>query len=126
MKTRNKLFIILISVIILVSFSLISCGRQVSSTTTVLVTTTTREITTTSVISDGSVKFGLSETQRKRAFYEVVELEDLVSLEDSPDRAKQMEEANSIIAKKYNITKDEMTELGIEGIEKNWPMPPVK
>ena len=31
-----------------------------------------------------------------------------------------------MIAKKYNITEDEMKQIGIEGIEKNWPIPPLK
>ena len=30
------------------------------------------------------------------------------------------------IAKKYDITKDEMIKIAVEGIEKNWPFPPLE
>lgn len=122
----NALLIItLITLIIILSFSLISCGQSVT-TTTIAQTTTTRVITTTSVISDGSVKYGLSENQRKQAFYDLVVLQDSIAAEDPPDRSDQMLEAYSVIAKKYGITKDEMMKIGVEGMEKNWPFPPIK
>ena len=59
MKMRNKIFIILITVIILIFFSLISCGKQINTTTTTKIadvattiqatTTTVKETTTTKV-----------------------------------------------------------------------------
>jgi hypothetical protein len=80
---------------------------------------------TTSVIKDSTVKYGLSETQRMKAFYDLAVLQDSIALKDPPDRSEQMLEAYSTIADKYGITKDEMMEITAEGIEKNWPMPPV-
>ena len=117
-------FIVFILIIILLSFSLFSCGQ--ATITTVAKTTTTRIITTTSVISDGSVKYGLSETQRKQAFYDLAVLQDSIAADDPPDRSEKMLEAYSIIAKKYGISKDDMMEITAEGMEKNWPFPPIK
>ena len=37
-----------------------------------------------------------------------------------------MAKAYSTIAEKYGITKDEMIQITAEGMEKNWPMPPVE
>lgn len=122
---KNIKFIIYILVTILLSLCLFSCGQTVT-TTTIAQTTTTRVITTTSVISDSSVKYGLSENQRKQAFYDLAGLQDKISAEDPPDRGEQMLEAYSIIAKQYGITKDDMMEIAVEGTEKNWPMPPVE
>ena len=125
---RNKIFIILITIVILLSFSLISCSQHVSSTTTTQNTATTKavtatqEVTTTTVINNS----GLSESQRKQAYYDLAVLQDSIAAEDPPDRSEKMTEAYSIIAKKYDITKDEMLEITAEGIEKNWPMPPVE
>jgi hypothetical protein len=122
---KNIKLIICILIIILLSFILISCGKQTVTTTDVSQTTASKVITTTSVISDSGVKYGLSKTQRKQAFYDLSVLQDSIAAEDPPDRSEKMLEAYSIIAKKYNITKDEMMEITGEGIENNWPMPPV-
>ena len=118
--------IVLITIIIILSFSLISCKQTVSTTTsaptTTQITATTQKATATTIIDNS----GLSESQRKQAFYDLAELQDKISAEDPPDRGEQMLEAYSIIAKEYGITKDEMMKIVVEGMEKNWPFPPVK
>jgi len=122
---KNKFFVVSFLMIVLLSFSLISCSQQadITSTTKVAETTITTKATTTTIYSSDT-KYGLTEIQRKQAFYELVELQDSISLGD-PDRNEKLEEAYSIIAKKYDITKEEMKQIGIEGIEKNWPMPEI-
>ena len=113
---KNKRFIIFIIAIIILSFSLISCGKQVISTTTTQNIATTQETITTTAVSNS----GLSEDQKKQAYYDLIALQDKIAAEDPPDRSEQMKEAYSIIADKYGITKDEMLEITAEGIEKNW------
>ena len=76
--------------------------------------------------ANSSIKYGLTEYQRQQAFYKLAELQDSIALEDPPDRSEQMLKAYSTIAKKYGITKDEMMEIVAEGMEKNWPFPPLK
>ena len=83
----------------------------------------TETITTTT--ENSSIKYGLTEIQRKQAFYELAELQDSIS-DGDPQRNEKMEEAYLIIAKKYDITKDEMVQIVVEGIEKNWPFPPLE
>ena len=73
-----------------------------------------------------NIKYGLTETQKQQAFYELCVLQDSIAADDPPDRSEKMEEAYLIIAKKYDITKDEMIQITAEGIEKNWPMPPLE
>ena len=117
-------FIICILVIVF-ALSFISCGQ--SPTTTVAKTTTTIKATTQKVTqTTAASNVGLSESQRKQAFYDLAELQDKISADDPPDRGEQMLEAYSIIAKEYGITKDEMMKIVVEGMEKNWPFPPVK
>ena len=60
----------------------------------------------------------LTEAQRKQAFYELVVYQDSISINDL-QRNEKMKEAYLIIAKKYDITEDEMKQIGVEGIEKN-------
>jgi len=75
---------------------------------------------------NNNIKYGLTETQKQQAFYELCVLQDSIAVDDPPDRSEKMEEAYLIIAKKYDITKDEMIQITAEGIEKNWPFPPLK
>ena len=137
---RNGKFIIFILAIILLSINIIACSDSNLKTseewsilakneTTVEVTTTTKGETTTTAnttIDNSNVKYGLTEAQRKQAYYDLAVLQDSIAVEDPPDRSEKMTEAYSIIAKKYDITKDEMLEITAGGIEKNWPMPLVE
>ena len=80
----------------------------------------------TALKEDNGIKYGLTEIQKQQAFYELCVLQDSIAVDDPPDRSEKMEEAYLIIAKKYDITKDEMIQITAEGIEKNWPFPPLK
>jgi len=70
-------------------------------------------------------KFGLSEEERMQAFYDLVELQDSIPLDD-PEWEEKNEESYSIIAEKYGITEDQMHEISTEGLVKGWPMPPIE
>ena len=73
-------------------------------------------------IQEEEEKYGLTEAERKQAFYDLVELQDSVPLDD-PEWDEKQEEAYVIIAEKYGITRDQMFQLGVEGVTKGWPMP---
>ena len=67
-------------------------------------------------------KYGLTEQQRKQAFYELVQLQDQVSFNDT-NYDEKMNKAISTIAKKYGITKEQMWLIGLEGALNGWPVP---
>ncbi len=71
---------------------------------------------------EDEVKYGLTESERMQAFYDLVALQDSIPLDD-PEWDEKQEEAYVIIAEKYGITRDQVFEIGIEGITKGWPMP---
>jgi len=71
------------------------------------------------------VKYGLTEAERKQAFYDLAELQDSVPFEDE-DWAEKQEEAYVTIAEKNGIREEEVRNIVIEGIEKDWPMPEVE
>ena len=123
MKIKYWIPILLIMFI----FSFTGCKTTTAETTaeTIIVETTTQieKIETTTTTIENS---GLTETQRKKAYYELAVLQDSIALEDPPDRGEQMAKAYSIIAEKYGITKEEMMQITAEGMEKNWPMPPLE
>ncbi|MBA7509689.1 hypothetical protein ES705_01653 [subsurface metagenome] len=73
-------------------------------------------------IYEDEVKYGLTESERMKAFYDLVELQDSIPIDD-PEWAEKNDEAYTIIAKNYGITRDQMFKIGIEGITKGWPMP---
>ena len=113
--------IAIVILIIIFNLLLLSCGIE-ATTTTISKTTTTANTT----IDNSNVKYGLTEAQRKQAYYDLAVLQDSIAVEDPPNRSEKMTEAYSIIAKKYDITKDEMLEITAEGMGKNWPVPPVE
>lgn len=126
---RHRLRLISLILIVVFIFSLIACSipKTTVPETTAEITTQIEEIeTTNTTIENNSIKYGLTETQRKQAYYDLATLQDSIALEDPSDRGEQMAKAYSTIAEKYGITKDEMMEITAEGMEKNWPMPPVK
>lgn len=68
------------------------------------------------------MKYGLTESERMQAFYDLVALQDSIPL-DNQEWEEKNDEAYTIIAENYGITRDQMFEIGIEGITKGWPMP---
>ena len=126
---RHRLRLISLILIVVFIFSLIACSipKTTGPETTAEITTQIEEIeTTNTTIENNSIKYGLTETQRKQAYYDLATLQDSIALEDPPDRGEQMVKAYSTVAEKYGITKDEMMEITAEGMEKNWPMPPLE
>lgn len=91
------------------------------------------------------VKHGLSESKRKEIFTASVRAEDrahknaqrLYPLKPGHSQAeataqfrKQAEALNSLteeyeeeVARRYGITEEQLSEISVEGLEKNWPMP---
>jgi len=76
-------------------------------------------------IYEDEEKYGLTESERMQAFYDLVALQDAISFDD-PKWEEKNEEAYAIIADKYGITEGQMHDIAIEGITKDWPMPPVE
>ena len=124
MRHKLRLFNLILIVVFIFSFTACTIPKAATEITTAETTTQIEETeTTTTTIDNSSVKYGLTEAQRKQAFYELCVLQDSIAIDDPPDRGEKMEEAYLIIAKKYDITEDEMKQITAEGIEKNWPMP---
>jgi len=125
-----KVKLIVLILIAIFVFSFISCMTESEKTIASLEARrekqmsaeTTYSIQTTTIIYESETKYGLNEIQRMQAFYDLIVLQDSITIGDS-NRSEKLEEAYLIIAKKYGITKNEMEQIGIEGIEKNWPMP---
>lgn len=102
------------------------------------------------VTATEDIKFGYIVEERKQIFYEIVEAEDRAQLEawetyPTPDplsndyTSEKMEEAliNSFdyfdeyselyrqeVAERYDLTIEELEEIGNEGIFSDWPFPP--
>jgi len=78
-------------------------------------------------------RFGLSEDKRKAAFQAIVAAEHKgtnEAMEQVPDTEimKQIERERELqakykraVARKYDITENQLTEIGIEGVKKGWP-----
>jgi len=122
MKIGRKVLCIIVSLIAFVTFIgfTLACGSQTTEQQE-----TITEQTEESEIGEGEVKYGLTEEQRKQAYYDLVELQDSVPFEDE-EWAEKQEEAYTTIAEKYGITEEEMRSIAIEGVEKDWPMPEVE
>ena len=45
---------------------------------------------TTTTIDNTSIKYGLTEAQKKQAYYELVALQDSISIDDPPNRSEKM------------------------------------
>jgi murein DD-endopeptidase MepM/ murein hydrolase activator NlpD len=73
------------------------------------------------------VKAGLTEAQRKKVFWESVAVEDraMKALErgNSAEYDRIKEEGERELRRKYGLTEEELTAIGIEGVTKGWPMP---
>ncbi|HPF38965.1 MAG TPA: hypothetical protein PK093_10000 [Phycisphaerae bacterium] len=80
-------------------------------------------------------RFGLTEEQRKKVFYRLVEAEDRamdraganaadVSKYDGEMALRLEEKYIKRICKKYKITREQAKQIAMEGAQKGWPMPP--
>ena len=61
-------------------------------------------------------------TNKKQIYYEIVELQDAVPIDD-PNYNEKMEDTKTTIMGKYDITKKELSDLIMEGVLNNWPTP---
>ena len=126
MKVGRKVSSIIISILVFVTFIgfTMACGSQNGEQQeTITEQTETVEVEKSS--QEEEVKYGLTEEQRKQAYYDLVELQDSVPFEDEEWTEKQ-EEAYITIAEKYGITEEEMRSIAVEGTQKEWPMPEVE
>ena len=71
---------------------------------------------------EDELKYGLTESERMQAFYDLVVLQDSIPYDD-PEWDEKNDESYEIIAEKYGITKSEMFAIGVEGSTNGWPMP---
>ena len=69
-----------------------------------------------------SDKFGLSIEERKQVFKDIVKAEDDAYNFKESDQEKVLKENKSKLLKKYNITAEQLKEIGREGQDKNWPL----
>lgn len=126
MKVGRKALPIIISVCAFVTFIgfTLACGSQDGGQQETI-TEQAETVEAEESIQEEEVKYGLTEKQRKQAYYDLVELQDSVPFEDE-EWAEKQEEAYSTIAEKYGIKTEEMRSIAIEGVAKDWPMPEVK
>jgi hypothetical protein len=80
-------------------------------------------------------RFGLPEQERKKVFREIAAAEDRATREamarvsDSQFRKqielerKLEEKYTAEVARKYNLTEDQLLKISVEGVEKGWPAP---
>ena len=78
-----------------------------------------------SEIKEEEVKNNLTEQERKQIFYDTVLLEDKIPIDD-PDYDEKMDNVEVTIANKYGITIQQVKDIGVEGVVKGWPMPPLE
>jgi len=71
---------------------------------------------------EDELKYGLTESERMQAFYDLVVLQDSIPYDD-PEWDEKNDESYEIIAEKYGTTRSQMFAIGVEGITKGWPMP---
>ena len=65
-------------------------------------------------IPEPKTSAGIPDSERRQIFYESVELE---------DRGYDRQKITAVISSKYGISAEALTEIGIEGITRGWPMP---
>jgi len=73
-------------------------------------------------IKEEEIKYGLTESERKQVFYDLVLLQDEVPIDD-PKYDEKMDDADATIAEKYGITIEQVKAIGFEGGINGWPMP---
>ena len=69
-----------------------------------------------------SDKFGLSIEERKQVFKDIVKAEDDAYNYKESEQEKVIKENKSKLLKKYNITAEQLKEIGREGQDKYWPL----
>ena len=60
---------------------------------------------------------------RKKIYYELAEYQDKISLNE-PDYGNLQAKAYDKITKRYNISKEKVVQIVVEGTNKSWPLPP--
>ena len=83
MKHKLRLFNLVLIVVFIFSLTACTTPKTATETTTVEATTQIEKIETTPTTIENN---GLTETQRKKAYYELAVLQDSIALEDPPDR----------------------------------------
>jgi hypothetical protein len=72
-------------------------------------------------------KFGLSEAQRKKVFGEIAQAEDR-AYEEVPGGGEPRERLENkykdALAAKYGLTGEQLSDISVEGLVKDWPLPP--
>lgn len=63
--------------------------------------------------------YSLSTSKKKEIFYETVRHEDLAGWDDDINETYKY-----LLCDRYNISRDTLKKIAMEGIKKNWPMPP--
>ena len=69
-----------------------------------------------------SDKFGLAIEERKQVFKDIVKAEDDAYNHTESEQEKVLKENKSKLLKKYNITAEQLKEIGREGQDKYWPL----
>jgi hypothetical protein len=69
-----------------------------------------------------SDKFGLTIDERKQVFKDIVKAEDDAYNYKESEQEKVLKENKSKLLKKYNITSEQLKEIGTEGLDKFWPL----
>jgi hypothetical protein len=69
-----------------------------------------------------SDKFGLIIDERKQVFKDIVKAEDDAYNYKESEQEKVLKENKSKLLKKYNITSEQLKEIGTEGLDKFWPL----
>jgi len=115
---KAKYLILFLIIILVFGFGLFTSCRAEE----IIEESTEEKITQPAGEEIEEIKYSLTESERKQAFYDLIKLQDLVPLDD-PEWSKKQVEAYVIIAEKYGITKDQMSAIAVEGAVKGWPLP---
>lgn len=66
---------------------------------------------------------GFSTAKKQQIFYELVALQDKISIWD-PEYQEKNQKAKELIANQYGISMDKLNDIIHEGAVNHWPMPP--
>ena len=67
---------------------------------------------------------GLHEAERQRVYYDL-EVEQQKYPPDDPRWAQNNEDSYVVISQRYNVSREAIDMITVEGVEKRWPSPPV-
>jgi hypothetical protein len=125
----KKSLIVLSLLLLVCSILIIGCGskpEEETKETQPVVTTPSPPVTTTPPPAvtpppvSIDVKNGFTESQRKSMFWDLIVAQDAGTPGDPQSDAT----AYAVVAAKYNTDVWVVRDIGMEGISKNWPMPP--